>query len=157
MSQSQPPLTTVPYVDFDRYAGEWFEIARYPNRFEKECESDITAVYSLRSDGKIQVVNNCRKANGATKESSGSGKVVDPKTNAKLKISFFWPFYGDYWIVDLDPDYRYAVVSEPKREYLWILSRSPQMEPADHQRVIARIRELGFDPNRLVHPKQREK
>ena len=154
MSQTQPPLTTVPHVDLDRYTGEWYEIARYPNRFEKECESDVTAVYSIGNDGKIEVVNTCRKANGAPKESSGFAKVVDKKTNAKLKVSFFRPFYGDYWIIDLDPDYRFAVVSEPKREYLWILSRTPQMDPAQYEQVLTRIRNMGFDPTRLIKPKQ---
>jgi len=154
MSQTLPPLTTVPSVDLDRYTGEWFEIARYPNRFENDCDSDVTAVYTLRSDGKIQVVNSCRKANGVPKESGGPAKVVESKTNAKLKVTFFWPFSGDYWIVDLDPDYRYAVVSEPKRKYLWILSRTPQMDPAQYQQVLSRIRQLGFDPSRLIMTKQ---
>lgn len=154
MSQTLPPLTTVPHVDLDRYLGEWYEIARYPNRFEKECDSDVTAVYSLRKDGRIGVVNSCRKEDGAPKESSGYAKIVDNKSNAKLKVTFFWPFYGDYWIIDLDPDYRYAVVSEPGRKYLWVLSRTPQMDPAQYQQVLSRIRELGFDPARLIKPKQ---
>lgn len=150
MAQPPPPLTTVPHVDLDRYTGEWYEIARYPNRFEKECDSDVIAVYSQHDDGKIQVVNSCRKSSGAVKESSGYVKVVDKKTNGKLKV----PAYGNYWIVDLDPDYRYAVVSEPRREYLWILSRTPQMNPAHYEQLMARIRQLGFDPARLIRPKQ---
>ena len=154
MSQAEAPLTTVEHVDLDRYVGEWYEIARYPNRFEKDCDSDVTAVYSPLKQGKIHVVNSCKERTGAIKESNGYAKISDPRSNAKLKVTFFRPFQGNYWIIDLDPDYRYAVVSEPKREYLWILSRTPQMDQADYDRVLNRIRELGFDPNRLIKPTQ---
>ena len=150
LGQSQPPLITVPSVDLDRYTGEWYEIARYPNHSEKECESDVTAVYSMRDDGRLQVVNSCRKASGVLTESSGYAKIVDKKTNAKLKVTSF----GDYWIVDLDSEYRFAVVSEPKRKYLWILSRTPHMDPVQYDQVIARIRRLGFDPDRLIRTTQ---
>jgi apolipoprotein D and lipocalin family protein len=148
------PLSTVASVDLNRYLGKWYEIARYPNRFEKDCASDVTATYSLRDDGKINVINSCRKADGSVKQSKGYAKVVDQASRAKLKVTFFWPFYGDYWIVDLDPDYRYVVVSEPKREYLWILSRTSRMDPTQYQRVIERIRQLGFDPTKLVTSEQ---
>lgn len=153
-ADSNAELKTVPSVDLNRYLGKWYEIARYPNRFEKSCASDVTAQYSLRSDGKIEVVNSCRKADGKLKASKGSAKVADKQTNAKLKVTFFWPFYGNYWIIDLDPDYRYAVVSEPGREYLWILSRTPKLDPALYEAITTRLRQNGFDPDRLIKPPQ---
>lgn len=156
-ADTKSPLTTVPSVDLQRYLGTWYEVARYPNRFEADCVSDVTANYSIRADGKVQVVNACRKADGEIKQSKGYAKIVQGSNNAKLRVTFFWPFFGDYWIVDLDPNYRYAVVSEPKREYLWILSRTPVMDEKQHQAILQRIRELGFDPNRLIIPKQTQK
>ncbi len=151
---SDSDLRTVEHVDLKRYMGRWYEVARYPNRFEKACVSDVTATYTLRNDGKVEVVNSCRKADGKMKSSKGSAKVVDAQSNAKLKVTFFWPFYGDYWIIGLDPEYRYAIVSEPKREYLWILSRTPQLEPQLYEKASATIREKGLDPARLIRPKQ---
>src|SRR6187431_1292753 len=103
-------LEVVPAVDLSRYAGRWYEIARLPNRFEKKCADSVTATYTLRSDGKVDVVNRCRKANGKYTTAKAKAKVVDTKTNAKLKVTFFWPFSGDYWILDLGPNYEYAVV-----------------------------------------------
>jgi apolipoprotein D and lipocalin family protein len=133
--ENKVPLQTVAKVDLSRYVGRWYEIARYPNRFEKNCVADVTADYSLRSDGKITVVNSCLERDGKLNQSKGTAKVVDPATNAKLKVTFFWPFYGDYWIIGLDPEYRFAVVSEPDRRYLWILSRTPQCSNASGKRV----------------------
>src|ERR1041384_6396552 len=104
-------LEVVGAVDLSRYAGRWYEIARLPNRFEKKCADSVTATYTLRSDGKVDVVNRCRKANGEYTTARGKAKVVDKKTNAKLKVTFFWPFYGDYWILDLGSNYEYAVVA----------------------------------------------
>jgi len=147
-------LPTVSCVDLNRYIGRWYEIASYPNRFEEKCASDITADYALLADGKIQVVNTCRQSSGKLRQSRGYAKIADSSSNAKLKVTFFWPFFGNYWIVDLDPDYRYAVVSEPRRKYLWILSRTPRLAPDQHQRLLDRIRQLGFDPSRLITPDQ---
>jgi apolipoprotein D and lipocalin family protein len=151
---SRPELKTVSSVDLNRYLGKWYEIARYPNRFEKNCVADVTAHYTLRDDGKIEVLNSCRQSDGKIKSSKGSAKVVDPHSNARLKVTFFWPFYGNYWIIDLDPDYRYAVVSEPGREYLWILSRTPQLESRVYDGIAARLRAQGLDPAKLIKPKQ---
>ncbi len=148
------PLSTVGHVDLAKYVGKWYEIARYPNTFEKKCASDVTAEYILRDDGKITVKNSCRKDNGKMTVSEGTAKIVDASTNAKLKVTFFWPFYGDYWIVDLAPDYSYAVVSEPDRKYLWVLSRTPQMSTQTYDRVLGRLTELGFDPAKLIKPPQ---
>ena len=156
-SDAVSPPSTVEHVDLQRYMGQWYEIARYPNRFEKACISDVTANYLLRADGKVEVVNACRKADGQMKSSKGSAKVVDKHTNAKLKVTFFWPFYGDYWIIGLDPEYRYAIVSEPKREYLWILSRTPVMDEQLYGGAIQIIREKGLDPAKLIKPKQTDR
>jgi len=152
--RANEPLSTVQKVDLQRYAGRWFEIARYPNRFQRKCAGDTTATYSLREDGKIGVLNTCRKADGTVTSSSGSAKVVDPSTNAKLKVTFFWPFSGDYWIIDLAPDYSYAVVGEPSRKYLWILSRTPHMEESTYREITDRIRFLGYDTARLIQTRQ---
>ena len=146
----QQPLETVDAVDLDRYLGVWYEIASYPMYFQRGCTA-TTATYSLREDGLIKVVNRCRKRSldGKLKEAKGRAKVVDPETNAKLKVSFFGPFWGDYWIIDLDPDSQWAVVGGPKRKYLWILSRTPQMDPAVFDEIVSRLPAKGYDPNRL--------
>lgn len=152
---SEPaPLKAVEHVDLARYLGKWHEIARYPNRFEKDCVSDVTAEYTRRDDGKITVKNACRKADGKSKESKGTAKVVDSASNAKLKVTFFWPFYGDYWVIDVDPEYKYAVVGEPDRKYLWVLSRTPELAPGVYERITAMVRELGYDPAKLVKTPQ---
>jgi apolipoprotein D and lipocalin family protein len=148
------PLATVRQVDLDRYAGEWYEIARSPNRVQKKCESDTKATYLLRDDGTVGVLNSCRKSDGTITSNKGTAKVVDSSTNAKLKVTFFWPFAGDYWILDLAPDYSYAVVGEPSRKYLWILSRTPQMDETTYREITERIRFLGYDPSRLLKTKQ---
>lgn len=144
------PLETVASVDLDRYLGRWYEIASYPAWFQKNCTA-VTADYSLREDGRIRVVNSCRKKtlDGKAKQSTGKAKVVDTVTNAKLKVSFFGPFWGDYWIIDLDPEYRWAVVGVPSRKYLWILSRTPQMDDEIYDGITARLRDQGYDPARL--------
>ena len=104
------PLETVAHVDLGRYVGKWYEIARYPNRFEKECARDVTAEYAALPNGKISVVNTCLKSDGKAKQSKGSAVVVDKASNSKLSVTFFWPFSGKYWILDLGPQYEYAVV-----------------------------------------------
>ena len=147
-----PPgeLTVVPKVEIDRYLGTWHEIARYPNRFQKECVA-VTAEYSLRPDGDIRVVNACRKGtlDGEVKEIEGKAWVADSETNAKLRVRFFWPFWGAYWIIDLGEAYEYAVVGHPKRKYLWILSRTPEMSSELYQTVVNRIVKQGYDPGRI--------
>ena len=135
-----PDLQTVPYVDITRYLGTWFEIASYPQRFQKNCVY-TKATYSLRDDGRIKVVNECREktSDGKIRSIEGKAWVVDAKTNAKLKVQFFWPFSGDYWIIDVGSDYEYAVVGHPNRTYLWILSRTPQMDETTYQNILARL------------------
>ena len=149
-AQSQLPLRTVAGVELNKYTGRWFEIARLPARFEKDCDSDVTATYTLRADGKVNVLNQCRKANGEMKKAQGTAKVVDESTNAKLKVSFFWPIYGDYWILELGDHYEYAVVGEPSRKYVWILSRSPRMDESLYQSLLGKIAAQGFDTTRLI-------
>ncbi len=155
MAQSKgPALTTVPHVDLTRYVGRWFEIAKYPARFERACDRDVTAHYTRLENGEIEVLNECVREDGKIKSSKGRASVADPASNAKLKVTFFWPFYGDYWIIDLDPQYRWAVVGEPRRKYLWILSRVPHMDPATLAEIKSRLPQKGYDPNRLVPMKQ---
>jgi len=152
-----PPLEVVDSVDLDRYLGLWYEIASYPAWFQKNCTA-VTADYSLREDGLIKVVNSCRKGSldGKLKQSTGRAKVVAGSNNAKLKVSFFGPFWGNYWIIDLDPDYEWAVVGVPGRKYLWILSRSPQMDQAVYDGIISRLEAQRYDPARLNRTPQPE-
>lgn len=144
-------LKTVNHVDLNRYLGKWYEIGRYPNPFQKDCYLS-TATYSLDDNGDIIVLNECKKgsAKGKYKSIKGKAKIVDRKSNSKLKVSFFWPFYGKYWIVALDDDYSYAVVSEPKRKYLWILSRTATIDPAKENEIYQKLTALGFDPKQLI-------
>lgn len=151
---SKPDLTTVPSVELNRYLGRWYEIARYPNSFQKKCMGDTTATYTLRDDGRIQVLNQCRKADGKMDDAKGKAKIADKKTNAKLKVTFFWPFSGDYWVIGLDPEYRWAVVGEPSRKYLWILSRTAKMNEEDYAEAVRVIREKGYDLSRLMKTPQ---
>lgn len=152
--KSEKP-TVVPSVDLTRYAGRWYEIARLPNRFQKKCAGGVAATYELRSDGKMNVINECRKASGEITRATGTAKVAEKTSNAKLKVTFFWPFYGDYWILDLGSNYEYAVVGEPKRRYLWILSRTPEMDPELYKELLEKAKQQGFDVSRVIrtqHP-----
>lgn len=143
-------LKTVAHVDLERYLGKWYEIARYDHRFERGC-SEVEAIYTKRDDGMIGVLNRCFvKDSNKTKEANGRAKVADEETNSKLKVTFFWPFYGNYWIIELAEDYRFVVVSEPKKEYFWILSRTPVMEQADLDGILERATTLGFDARKLI-------
>jgi apolipoprotein D and lipocalin family protein len=150
-------LTTVPHVDLDRYLGEWREIARYPNRFQRECDRSVTADYAIRADGKISVENSCVTRAGKTKRITGSATLVDKTTNAKLHVTFFWPFYGSYWVIDLDPEYKWAVVGEPSGKYLWILSRSPELDSATYTVIIGHVKTKGYDPARPIRSRDHRK
>ncbi len=149
------PLTTVERVDLERYQGLWYEIARLPNRFEKGCEG-VTAEYALREDGLIGVVNTCRKdaADGAVKQANGRARIVDEDTNAKLEVSFFGPFWGDYWILDLAEDYSLSLVGEPQGRYLWILSRTPSISDDVLSGAVAKLNSFGYDTSALYFPQQ---
>jgi apolipoprotein D and lipocalin family protein len=144
------PLATVEKVDVSRYVGTWYEIASFPQRFQRGC-TGTTATYTLRPDGEIDVRNRCTKGSldGPEDVSEGRARVVDRTTNAKLEVSFFRPFWGDYWIIDLAPDYRFAVVGHPSRDYLWILSRTPQMDDEVYRGILARLKAQGYEIERL--------
>lgn len=143
--RAEPPLTTVASVDVDRYLGLWFEIARLPNGFQKDCEA-VTATYSKREDGLIRVVNQCGAIPGSrSREAVGKAKIVDTATNAKLKVSFFGPFWGDYWIIDLKDDYSRAIVGEPSGRYLWVLARDPKMGETERAELIDELKAFGYD------------
>ena len=147
-----PPLDVVDSVDLNRYTGKWYEIARLPNSFQEECYC-TTAEYKLNEDNTIDVRNECREdsIDGDLDYANGTAYVVEGSNNAKLKVSFFWPFKGDYWIIELDKDsYSFAVVGTPSRKYLWILSRTPQMDEDLYKELIARISKKGFDTTKLI-------
>jgi apolipoprotein D and lipocalin family protein len=151
---SQPearPLQTVPQVDLDRYLGRWYEIAKYPHRFQEGCVAS-TATYARLSVGRIRVENECREGtlDGKVRRATGVAEIVtgDP-SNARLTVQFFWPFRGDYWIIELDADYRFAVVGHPSREYLWILSRHPHLEEGVYQELLRKIEARGYDLSRI--------
>jgi apolipoprotein D and lipocalin family protein len=150
----EAPLESVPKVDLSRYTGRWFEIARYPNRFERKCDSNASATYSLRSDGTISVVNRCKTREGKLTQSNGWAKVVDQKSCSKLKVTFFRPFFGDYWIIDLSPNYEYAVIGEPSRKYLWILSRTAKMDDKLYAEIAGRLAAKGYDASKLERGRQ---
>ena len=147
-------LRVVDSVDLSRYVGTWYEIARLPNSFQKKCADSVTANYTLRADGKVDVINRCRKASGEFTTAKGKAKIVDKQTNAKLKVTFFWPFYGDYWILDLGQNYEYAVVGDPSRKYLWILSRTPRMDEGLYQQLLSKMAARGFKTEMMIRTVQ---
>jgi apolipoprotein D and lipocalin family protein len=141
-------LEVVQHVELEKYLGKWFEIARLPAKFQEGC-SMTTATYTLSKDGSISVLNECQR-DGKLKQSKGKAKVVDKTSNAKLKVTFFWPFYGDYWIIKLGADYDYAVVGTPNRKYLWILSRTPKMDEKLFSEILEFSKSKGFDVKNLI-------
>ena len=150
-----PPLRTVAHVDLDRYVGTWFEIASYPQRFQKGCTA-TQATYTRRDDGQIGVRNRCNRdgLNGPESSAEGKARVVDKATNAKLEVSFFWPFWGDYWVIDLGPEYEFAVVGHPSRKYLWILSRTRTLPAPTYDAILERLRVQGYDLAKLQRTEQ---
>lgn len=153
--QEAGPPTRVAHVDLERYVGLWHEIARIPNRFQKQCVWGVTAEYALRTDGRISVINRCFRRDGSVDEAKGVARVEDKDTNAQLKVSFFsllgWrPVWGDYWIIDLADDYSHAVVCSPDRTYGWILARQPHLSDQVLDGIHARLRQQGFDPDVFV-------
>lgn len=144
-------LQTVGQVNLEKYIGLWYEIAKIPNSFQKQCDCGTTAQYSLRADGRINVVNTCVKTNGSLSQASGVARVIDTKSNSKIKVSFvslfgIHLFWGDYWIIGLDRDYQWAIVGNPTRKYGWILSRSPQMSQDELQQLFTQLRVQGYHP-----------
>lgn len=155
--KNYPPLSVAQNVDLEKYAGEWYEIARLPATFEKDCHG-TKAEYTVGDNGVIHVINSCHKGSleGKVKTAKGKAFVVDEETNAKLKVQFLWPFKGDYWILDVGDDYGYALVGEPSRKNMWILSRTPQIGLDVLQTLINKAKENGFDTDKLVYTPQME-
>jgi|688.fasta_scaffold198464_3 apolipoprotein D and lipocalin family protein len=156
-TQSPGELTTVDKVDLNRYVGKWHEIALFPNRFQAQCIGDTTATYALKPNGRIEVTNRCRTAEGKTDVAVGEAKLaVEDGSNAKLKVRFAPAYlawlpqvWGNYWVIELDPNYQFVVVSEPNREFLWILSRTPQLGDATLSGIKTRLTARGFDVAKL--------
>jgi apolipoprotein D and lipocalin family protein len=148
--KTQQELPTVNNVELNQYLGKWYEIAKYENRFEIGCKN-ATAIYELNTDNSIKVTNECLK-NGQIKKAIGTAYSTN-KENTKLKVSFFWPFKGNYWIILLDKEYKYAVVSEPTRKYLWILSRTQTLPQETIDTIIKELKIQKFDTNKLIFEK----
>lgn len=146
--QSPPStLTAVERVDLDRYLGLWYEIASFPQTFQRGCVA-TQAHYSRREDGRIRVENQCRdeSLDGELRSAEGVAWTADDDaSHAKLRVQFFWPFWGHYWIIELDSDYHWAVIGHPERKYLWILSRTPTMDESVYEKVLRRIRAKDYD------------
>lgn len=151
------PLETIPGVDVARYVGRWYEIAKFPNRFQAQCVSDAVAQYRVTGAGRVEVTNQCRLESGAMEDAVGAARQIGAADSPKLQVRFapawlsFLPaVWGDYWIVDLDRDYTLAAVSEPKREYLWILSRTPTVDAEVYRSLLARLKAKGLDIDKLA-------
>lgn len=144
-------------VDLDKYAGKWYEIARLPNRFQEKCAGDVTATYTVRDGGGLKVLNECRGKDGELKKAEGRARLADEDgPNSKLEVRFapswlsWLPFvWGDYWILELAPDYSHALVGSPDRDYLWVLAREPRLDEEVYEQLVGRARAKGYDVSRL--------
>jgi apolipoprotein D and lipocalin family protein len=161
-SEASPaPLESIPSLDVPRYMGTWYEVAKYPNWFQKRCIANTSATYAMQSNGMLQVVNRCQKEDGSITDALGAAKQVGDATSPKLEVRFapawlsFLPFvWGNYWVIDLDPQYQLAAVSEPTRKYLWILSRTQTVEPKAYEALLQRLKEKGFNLDAIEISKQ---
>lgn len=149
-------LSTISALDVPRYMGTWYEIAKFPNWFQKKCTGGTKAEYSLKNNGMVQIINRCRLESGEMSEAIGVARQIGPATSPKLEVRFapdwlsFLPFvWGDYWVIDLDEHYQLVAVSEPKKEYLWILARTPKIDPNNYKNLLARLSQKGFDVRKL--------
>jgi apolipoprotein D and lipocalin family protein len=154
-AQTQP-VQTIASLDVNRYVGTWYEIAKYPNRFQKQCASHTRAQYLTNADGSLQVINRCVTREGETLEAIGQAHQVGGASSPKLQVRFapawlsWLPWvWGDYWVIDLDNGYQLAAVSDAKREYLWVLSRSKQVKASTYQALLTRLAAQGFDIQKL--------
>lgn len=150
------PLEAIATLDVPRYMGTWYEIAKYPNWFQKKCVSNTSAQYTAEASGSLTVLNRCQKADGSMSEALGAAKQVGSATSAKLEVRFapawlsFLPFvWGNYWVIDLDEQYQLAAVSEPTRKYLWILSRTKTVDPKVYDALLQRLQQKGFNLNEI--------
>lgn len=145
---SSAPLSTEK-TDLQQYLGKWYEIAKLPNRFEKGLTC-VTAEYSIEKEGRVEVFNKgYETAKSKYKSSKGYAKTVDGPASGKLKVTFFWPFFGDYYIIDHDDAYTYSLVGSPSRDYLWILAREPQLPQSTIDKLLAIAKEKGFDISKV--------
>lgn len=156
-----PPLTTVEQVDLNKYIGLWYEVAKIPNSFQDHCAYGTTAEYKIQNDGSIEVINKCYDENGELDIADGVANIVDKKTNAKLEVSFvsflgIRPFWGDYWIIELDENYQWAVIGTPSRKYGWILSRTPSLPDDTMQKIFALLKSQHYNPDDFEISKQKE-
>jgi apolipoprotein D and lipocalin family protein len=154
--QSDQSVKAIASLNVPRYQGTWYEIAKFPNWFQKKCISNTKATYTAKPDGNLRVLNSCKTASGETSEAEGLARQIGAKDSPKLEVRFapawlsFLPLvWGDYWVIDLDPQYQLAVVSDPRREYLWILSRTPQLDPKVYEEVLSRLQQQQFDIQKL--------
>jgi apolipoprotein D and lipocalin family protein len=161
LASGAKPLVTIAALDVPRYMGTWYEIAKFENRFQKKCAGYTTATYSAMPDGKVQVLNRCRTDSGEAVEAIGVARQIGDSSSPRLKVRFapailsFLPMvWGDYWVVDLDQKYQLAAVSEGEREYLWILARTPKVDKASYDALVARLAAQGLDVGKLVLTKQ---
>lgn len=145
-SANQTRVQAVASVDMKRFAGKWFEISRFPNKSQKNCVGNTTISYAQKADGSVEIVSQCVKKDGTMESMKMDAKVADKTTNAKFEMS---SSPKNYWIVDLDSDYKYAAVADPKREYLWILSREAELSDAVYQNILRRVEAMGFKPGKL--------
>jgi apolipoprotein D and lipocalin family protein len=144
-----PPLPTVASVDVPRYVGTWYQQALIPNSFQAMCVSSTQATYAVDGDG-LTVLNQCRNAKGQMEEAKGVAKIVEGSNNAKLRVSFFRPFYGDYWVLALEPNYQWVLVGAPSRKFGWVLSRSAQLDDATYNAILDKAAALGYDKTQFV-------
>lgn len=148
---TRPRMQTVPEVDISRYGGKWYEVARYPNWFQRNCSGESTADYTPLKDGKIRVVNRCKTADAIWKQVQGTARIVPRSGGARLKVNFGGPFSGDYWIIGLDTEkYQWAVVGHPSRRFLWFLARDPTVEPATLEKMMLLAESQGYRRDRLL-------
>jgi apolipoprotein D and lipocalin family protein len=160
--QDTQSVRTITALDVPRYLGTWYEIAKFPNWFQKKCVSNTKAVYTAKPDGNLRVLNSCSTANGEISEAEGLARQIGPKDSPKLEVRFapewlsFLPMgWGDYWVIDLDSRYQVAAVSDPRREYLWVLSRTPQLDPKVYDDLLQRLKQQQFDIQKLERTSQK--
>lgn len=149
VSAQKKEIPTVPTVDLQKFAGKWYEIGRIPNKFQAKCAGNVSATYTRKPNGDLEAQNDCLGTNGIAISAKGDVKVIDKATHSKLKAS-----WGDFWIIDLDPQYQYAAVSDEKGKTLWILGRAPKMSDATYQAILRRVETLGFNPGKVAKTPQ---
>lgn len=156
-SEPEPPLAVVSGFDVQRYLGEWHQVAAIPAWFQEDCTANTTARYALAEEGLIAVLNACETADGAPKQADARARFLGPASEGRLEVTFvdllgFWVWWaaGDYWIIGLDPGYRWSVVGQPSRRYAWILARTPSLADGTLAEIAGILEHAGYDACRLV-------